>query len=105
MATYISVKKAVIDLVDDFTEADVADNYVPQGKAIYNAKTKLVKLYITEPVLAIMPIRFNKAMKKVSGKSWTDVGSLDLVDKKTIGELILLACGNSGTKVPVGEPT
>src|SRR5262245_2426254 len=105
MASYKTVKAAVIDVIDDFTKKDVAAHYSPRGQANFDAKTKLLTLAINDPVLAVMPIRFNKSLTKVSGITWKTVGSLDLVNKKTIGDLILLACGNSGTKVPPGEPT
>lgn len=102
--TYATVKAAVIELVDDFTKKDVVANYAPKGNKSYDASTKLITLYINEPVLAVMPIRFNKVMHPLCPK-WKDVGSLDLVDQETIGDLILLACGQCSTHVPAGEPS
>lgn len=98
---YASVKKAVIDVVDDFSNLDVFKDY----PAKYNAKTKLEKLGISVPVLAVMPPRFNKKLREVAGRAWQPVGPMNLVDKATIGDLILLACGQCGCIVPEGEPT
>ena len=105
MASYSAVKVAVIDVVDDFTKKDVSANYKPKGTGTFNAKTKLISLAVNETMLAAMVIRFNKALGKVCGPSWRDVGAFDLVQKTTIGELIWLACAVSGTQVPAGEPT
>jgi hypothetical protein len=104
-ASYAVVKAAVIDVVDDFTEKDVAANYAPKGVKQYSAKTKLASLGINGPMLAAMPVRFNKALSKVVGSGWTPVGTLDLVGQTTIGHLILLACAAGEIKVPYGEPT
>ncbi|MEY3296730.1 MAG: hypothetical protein RLZZ451_2778 [Pseudomonadota bacterium] len=104
MASYTKVKAAVIDVVDDFTKKDVVANYKPAGAATFSAKTKLATLAINETILASMAIRFNKSLSKVVGSGWTEVGAFDLVQKSTIGDLILLACAASGTKVPAGEP-
>ena len=104
MASYSAVKAAVVDVVDDFTKKDVAANYKPKGTGAFNAKTKLILLAINETMLAAMVIRFNKALRKVCGDSWQEVGAFDLVQKSTISELILLACAVSGTQVPAGEP-
>lgn len=105
MATYSEVKAAAIDVIDDFTEDDVAANYAPHGTAKYNAKTTLVKIYINAPVLATMYTRFNKKLRQVCGDDWNDVGAINLVDKKTIADIIKLACAQSGTFIPAGEPT
>ena len=99
------VKAAVIDVVDDFTKKDVATNYKPKGSSTFSAKTKLITLAINETMLAAMVIRFNKALRKVCGASWQDVGAFDLVTRTTIGQLIVVACAVSGTQVPPGEPT
>ncbi|NUZ06743.1 hypothetical protein [Piscinibacter koreensis] len=104
MASFDALKAVVIDVIDDFTKHDVALNYDPKGSRSYNAKVKLAKLYINEPVLAVMPIRFNKAMRTLVGSKWRDVGSLDLVALATIGEVIALACAHSGIELPAGEP-
>ncbi|KQT10948.1 hypothetical protein [Ramlibacter sp. Leaf400] len=105
-ATYAAIKRAVIDVVDDFaSKDDVVDNYKPSGGKLYDAKTKLITLYINDPVLAMMPIRFNKALRKVAGSGWKNVGSLDLMKKKTIGDLIKLACSAAKVTVSAGEPT
>lgn len=101
---YMRVKTAVIEVVDDFSDYAVAANYAPRGKKTYTAKTELITLHINAPVLAIMPIRFNKALNAACAGEWRDVGTLDLVDQATIGDLIRLACGQSGTSMPVGEP-
>lgn len=99
-ADFKSVKKAVIDLVDDFTPLDVAKNYGDK----YTAKTKLAKIGLTDAVLAVMPPRFNKVMRALVGKSWNLVGPLDTVGCATIGDVIELACGQSGSTMPKGEP-
>ncbi len=104
MASFSSIKSAVVDVVDDFTRKDVSVNYKPKGDGSFTAKTKLASLWINEPILATMPIRFNKVLSKVCGSAWNDVGTLDLVSATTIGSLITLACEKSGTKIPVGEP-
>lgn len=101
MAGYKKIKAASIDLVDDFSELDVVSAYGDK----YNAKTKLARLGISGPVLAVMPPRFNKVMRALVGDAWLRVGPIDLVECKTIGDIILLACGQSGTTVPEGEPT
>jgi len=105
MGSYAKVKAAVIDVVDDFTKKDVAANYKPLGTSTYSAKTKLASLSINETVLATMTIRFNKVLESVSSPMWTTVGAFDLVQKASIGDLILLACAKSKTTVPLGEPT
>lgn len=99
-ATYKSVKAAVVDVVDDFTALDVVAGYGSK----YNAKTKLEKLGLSAPVMAVMPPRYNKKLRLVVQSAWHPVGSIDLVAQSTIGELILLACGQSGVLVPTGEP-
>ena len=105
MASYVAVKSAVIDVVDDFTKKDVSANYKPKGSRTFSARTRLASLAINEATLAAMVIRFNKALRKVCGSSWSEVGAFDLVQKTTIGDLISLACAASGTQVPHGEPT
>ena len=105
MAGYAAVKAAVIDVIDDFTKKDVLANYKPKGQATYNAKTKLVSLAINETTLAAMETRFNKALSKVCGVGWKNVGAFDMVKQATIGDLIWLACAASNTRVPAGEPT
>ena len=105
MASYSAVKTAVVDVVDDFTKKDVAANYKPKGSATYSAKTKLITLAINETMLAAMVVRFNKALRKVCGSGWKDVGAFDIVKQTTIGDLIWLACAASNTAVPAGEPT
>lgn len=105
ISTYASVKEAVIGVVDDFTVLDIAANYAPNGKGTYNAKTKLIKIGINAPVLAIMPVRLNKVLGQLFGKAWNPVGAVDLISLATIGDLIALACGQSHTAVPPGEPT
>jgi hypothetical protein len=105
MASYAKVKVAVIDVVDDFTKKDVAANYKPLGSGAYSAKTKLASLLINDTVLATMTIRYNKVLEAVCSPKWTNVGAVDLVQKGTIGDLILLACAKSNTTVPFGEPT
>jgi hypothetical protein len=105
VASYSTVKAAVIDVVDDFTRKDVAANYKPKGSGTFSAKTRLITLAINETMLAAMVIRFNKALRKVCGASWQDVGAFDLVTKTTIGQLIVFSCAVSGTHVPPGEPT
>jgi hypothetical protein len=102
--TYEDVKAAVLSVIDDFTEVDVVANYGKGGPGSINAKTKLSKIGITDPVLAIMPIRFNKVLKALCKANWNRVGSLDLVQKETIAEIILLACQQSGIGAPPGEP-
>jgi hypothetical protein len=99
-ATYPDVKATVIDLIDDFSELDVVAGYGDK----YNAKTELASLGISAPVLAVMPPRFNKRLQSVVGPGWQNVGAIDLVAQKTIGDLVLLACGQSSTVVPDGEP-
>jgi hypothetical protein len=105
MASYAKVKAAVIEIVDDFTRKDVVANYKPLGAATYSAKTKLASLNINETVLATMTIRYNKLLESICSPKWTNVGAFDLVQKTTVGDLILLACAKSGTLVPQGEPT
>jgi hypothetical protein len=104
MASYAAVKASVIDVVDDFTKKDVVANYAPAGAGNFSAKTKLISLAINDILLAGMTIRFNKALGKVCGAAWNDVGSFDLVKLTTIGQLIELACAKSGTKIPPTEP-
>lgn len=99
-ANYNAVKKAVVDVVDDFSPLDIVAGYGNK----YNAKTKLEKIGLSTPALAVMPPRFNKSLRAVVGNSWHPVGPVNLVDKVTIGDLILLACGQSGAIVPNGEP-
>jgi hypothetical protein len=99
--TYALVKKAAIEVIDDFSKLDVSAEYGTK----YNGKTKLEKLGLSGPVLAVMPPRFNKSLRAVTGSSWHPVGAIDLVALKTIGDAILLACGQSSTIVPEGEPT
>lgn len=98
---YSTAKAAVIGVVDDFTEKDVMSGY---GTA-YNSKTKLDKLGIGHAVLAVMPPRFNKVMRGLVGDDWDRVGPLDTVACGTIGDLIVLACGQGGIGMPAGEPT
>lgn len=100
-ATYKSIKAAVVDVVDDFSALDVVVGYGTK----YNAKTKLAKLGLSAPVMAVMPPRYNKKLRLVVGSGWHPVGSIDLVAQLTIGDLILLACGQSGVVVQTGEPT
>jgi hypothetical protein len=104
VANYNVVKKAVIGVVDDFTKLAITANYGPKVPGKYNAKTKLERIGINAPVLSIMPMRLNKVMDALS-TNWKDVGTLDLVQQVTIGHMILLACAQSQTKVPAGEPT
>ena len=101
VATYAKVKAQVIDVVDDFSNDDVGSGY----GTTYTAKTKLTKLGLTTAVRSVMPRRFNKALRALVGVSWQPVGSIDLVSKATIGDLIELACGQSATPIPTGEPT
>ena len=101
MASYTAVKKAVIDVVDDFSQLDIVAGY----GSTYSAKTKLEKIGLSSPVLAVMPPRFNKRLGALVGTTWRNVAPSTLVGKTTIGDLILLACGQSGTVVPFGEPT
>lgn len=107
MANYAEVKAAVIDLVDDFTKKDVANNYKPKGLSLYTAQTGLADLGINEPVLAVMYVRFNKVLSSphLCGSKWKPVGSLDLVEMESIGDLIKLACRQGGVAVSLGEPT
>lgn len=105
MANYSVLKDAVIDVIDDFTKKDVIANYKPLGNGTFSAKSKLIMLAINETMLAAMVIRYNKALSRVCGASWRDVGAFDLVQKSSIGDLILLACAASGTQVPPGELT
>jgi hypothetical protein len=105
MASYAAVKISVIDVVDDFTKKEVSANYSPNGSKAFSAKTRLATLAINETMLTSMVFRFNKSLKKTCGAKWKDVGAFDLVQKTTIGDLIMLACGASSTKVPPGEPT
>ena len=105
MATYVQVKNAVVSVVDDFTDDDVEQNYGTSGKKLYSAKTKLMDLYINEPMRASMVYRFNKVMTALVGPSWKTVGAYDMVAKKTIGDLIKMACARSSTTIPSGEPT
>lgn len=97
---YAEIKAAVIDVIDDFSELDVVLGYGTK----YTAKSKLLSLGISQPVLAAMPPRFNKSLRKVAGEEWSVVGAIDLVSLKTIGDMILLACGQSSAIVPDGEP-
>lgn len=99
-ATYASTKAAVIELVDDFTPLDIVPGYGDK----YSAKTKLAKIGLGDAVLAVMPPRFNKVMRKLVGTAWQAVGPLDTVGCTTVGDLIELACGQSGVAVPTGEP-
>lgn len=105
MATYIQIKNAVVSLVDDFTDDDVEKNYGNKGQKLYSAKTKLMDLYINEPMRASMVYRFNKVMLKLVGPGWKTVGAYDMVGKKTIADLIKMACARSNTTIPQGEPT
>lgn len=100
-ATYAAAKAAVIDVVDDFTPLDITAGYGSK----YNAKSKLEKIGLGDAVLAVMPPRFNKVMRKIVGATWNPVGPLDTVACATIGDLIELACGQGGLSVPAGEPT
>lgn len=105
MASYSAVKRAAVDVVDDSTRLDVTANYAPSGSKKYNAKTKLEKIGVNEFSLAGMPLRLNKVMENLTQGAWITVGSIDTAGLTTIGDVILLACANSGTKVPFGEPT
>ena len=80
-ATYASVKKATIDVIDDFSKLDVSADYGTK----HSAKTKLEKLGLSQPVLAVMPPRFNKSLRAVTGSAWQPVGAIDLVALATIG--------------------
>jgi hypothetical protein len=75
----------------------------PAGQASASLR-RLASLAINETVLATMTIRYNKALAVVCTPKWTHVGAVDLVQKSTIGDLILLACAKSNTTVPFGEP-
>ena len=99
--SYATVKEAVIDVVDDFTPLEILKDYGVK----YSATTKLEKIGIGAPSLAVMPPRFNKRLREVTGAAWHPVGPIDLVAQATIGQLIIVACGQSGTAVPDGEPT
>lgn len=107
MASYERIKQAVIEVVDDFTKAHLVGSYAANGSKQYSAATELSALKINDPVLAVMPIRFNKALRFAAEGNWSDVGPLDLLEHAagTIGDLIKLACRQSGTKLPHGEPT
>lgn len=98
--TYTKIKAAVIDVIDDFSELNIVSGYGTK----YTAKTKLPDIGISQPVLAMMPPRFNKSLKAVAGEKWNIVGAIDLVSMKTIGDMILLACGQSSATLPEGEP-
>lgn len=102
MSAYAKVKAQVIDVIDDFAKQD---DVVSGYGTMYTAKTKLTKLGLTSAVRSVMPRRFNKALRELVGESWHPVGSIDLVSKATIGDLIELACGQSATPIPTGEPT
>ncbi|RUR67522.1 hypothetical protein EJP67_10695 [Variovorax guangxiensis] len=99
-ADYQALKRTVIDVADDFSSLDIVAGYGSK----YAASTKLGKIGISDPVLAVMPPRFNKVMRNLVGGSWRRVGSIDLVACETIGDLILLACRQSGATVPPNEP-
>jgi len=102
MVTYVELKDAVIGVIDDFAKKDdITGGYGPK----YSAKTKLDKIGVTEPVRAVMPKRFNKVMRDLVGTAWKPVGSIDLVPKETIADMITIACGQSGVLLPQGEPT
>lgn len=102
MVTYTDIKDKVIDVIDDFAKKD--DVNAGYGSK-YSAKTKLDKIGVTEPVRAVMPKRFNKVMRDLVGAAWKPIGSIDLVQRETIAEMITMACGQSGILLPQGEPT
>ena len=102
MVMFAELKEAVIDVIDDFAKKDdVKGGYGSK----YSAKTKLDKIGVTEPVRAVMPKRFNKVMRELVGTTWKPIGSIDLVPKETIADMITIACGQSGVLLPQGEPT
>ncbi|OEY92165.1 hypothetical protein BJD20_09685 [Acinetobacter proteolyticus] len=101
MVSYHILKKKVIDLIDDqATKYDVLLGYGSN----FSANTSLDEIGVTAPVRAHMPKSFNKAMKNLVGDTWQDVGTITLVQMDTIGDFILLACGQSGIPRPAGEP-
>lgn len=101
MVAYADLKNKVIEVIDDFARDD--DVMAGYGSK-FSAKTKLDKIGVTEPVRAVMPKRFNKVMRDLVGASWQPIGSIDLVPKETIADMITLACGQSGVLLPQGEP-
>lgn len=98
---YSKVKSAVIDIIDDFSVLDINVDYGSK----YKSSTKLTKIGINVPILAVMPPRFNKVMRALAGTTWRAVGPIDLVPCESIGDLIFLACGQSGALLPQGEPS
>jgi len=100
-ASYGTVKKAVVDVVDDFTKLDIGAGYGTK----YSAKTKLDKIDVVSAKLAVMPPRFNKVMGKLIGNGWKNVGPIDTVSCVSIGDVISLACEKGSITIPAGEPT
>lgn len=102
MASYSKIKTTIIDLIDD--EA-INHDVLAQYGAEYEASTKLDDIGVTAPIRAGMPKGVNKAMRLLVGGSWKAVGPIDLVQLQTIGDFILLVCGQSGISCPAGEPS
>ena len=102
MTTYLDIKMAVLDVIDDFAKRDDIQTFYGSR---YTSKTKLDSIGLTDPVRAIMPKRVNKVMRGLAGVKWKPLGSIDLVSTKTISELIVAVCGQAGVSPPSGEPT
>jgi hypothetical protein len=98
--TYLAAKGLAIDLVDDFTNFDVAEQY---GKK-FRASTKLERLGISAPIAAAMPARVNKVLR-ANYPAASHIGTLDMVRVGTIGDFVLLFCDHAAEEVPEGEPT
>ncbi|NTU44847.1 MAG: hypothetical protein HGA99_04895 [Chlorobiaceae bacterium] len=104
MATYKELKDKVIEIIDDFAESDNVKEGYGKKDSGYNASTKLEDIGITQPVLIVMPKRFNKVMRELVGSGWRVVGPIDMGSLNTIADMIKLACGQSGIWLPKGEP-
>jgi hypothetical protein len=104
---YQTLKKLVIDVVDDFSDLDVNGGYFPAPgtNAKYNAKTKLDTVKVTTPVRSVMPPKINKELSKRYRSTWRDVSAFETVKLKTIGDAIKLCAEHAGETIPTGEPT
>ena len=105
--SYGVLKKAAVDVVDDFSSKDIKAAYFPSAGNMqkYSAKTKLESIELTAPVRSVMPPRVNKVFSKLYGKKWADVSAFETVKPKTIGDFIKLCAEHAGEKLPDGEPT
>lgn len=96
---YPAAESLAVELVDDFTELDIASGW----GSTYKAATKLDDIGISSPLRAMMPPRANKVLAANYARH-KPVGSTDTVKADTIGAFIKLFCRKARVTVPWGFP-